>query len=237
MYINNSRTKSKTNVSVRVNFSRDTLHHAYICVGDMEATKDKILSFIESDFAIRIQGNPDVLYFEYEAFGIDDARFLKEKQQNKASVGDKKFFLVSFGSITVEAQNSLLKIFEEPTAGTHFFILTNTEKILLPTLLSRAQIEFFDSNQISSEVIKSFLSGTQKERLDFIKDIIESKNRGEAVDLLQGISTVLHENIDKKESLDALKKVSNILVYIYDRGASVKMIMEYIALTTPRFMI
>jgi DNA polymerase-3 subunit delta' len=40
---------------------------------------------------------------------------------------------------SAEAQNSLLKVIEEPPAGTVFLLTTNSETVILPTIASRAQ--------------------------------------------------------------------------------------------------
>jgi DNA polymerase III gamma/tau subunit len=73
----------------------------------------------------------------YETFGVDEGRELKEAQLSKSFGGGKKIFVISFETITVEAQNSLLKVFEEPTPDTHFFLISRTGSRLLPTLRSR----------------------------------------------------------------------------------------------------
>ena len=53
----------------------------------------------------------------------------------------KKIFIIETGFFTREAQNSLLKVFEEePTEGTHFFVFTPSAETLLPTLRSRMVI-------------------------------------------------------------------------------------------------
>ena len=48
--------------------------------------REHIHSFLEKDFSLQIEGNPDVLHLEYESFSIDDARYLKERQQHKSLV-------------------------------------------------------------------------------------------------------------------------------------------------------
>ena len=218
-------------------FNLVDLHHSYVCVGDGHLIEESIYSFLETECAIPVVGNPDVLLLEYDTLGIDDARFLRERQQHKAISGEKKFFIVSFTSITMEAQNSLLKIFEEPTEGTHFFIILDTIKKLLPTLLSRVQVEYFDTIDISEEAVRAFLESSSKERLDFLSDIIESKNKAESVRLCSGILQVLHRHIDREDVYTAIQNISFVLGYIHERGSSVKMIMEYMALSTPRFVL
>ncbi len=70
----------------------------------------------------------------FEQFGIDEARELI------ALAGLKNFneavFLVGAASITGEAQQALLKLFEEPQQGT-VFVLVVPHGVLLSTLRSR----------------------------------------------------------------------------------------------------
>ena len=109
------------------------LHHAYCFEGDVDYITDLLLNFLEKDF--KIKGNPDFWMGEYDRFGINDGRKINDFQLRKA---DKKIIVIKTNFITREAQNSLLKMFEEPTANTHFFIIVPSKEILLPTLQSKS---------------------------------------------------------------------------------------------------
>jgi len=220
-----------------MNWSKDNLHHTYICIGEPTSIVGKLVSFIENDFGVKTTGNPDVFISSYEGFGIDDARLIQSSQLQKPVMGENKFYIISFSSVTHEAQNSLLKILEEPTKDTHFFIVSHSANIFLPTLVSRAQIEFFSKPSIDEEIVKSFLSSLPNERLDFIKDIVDTKDRGSAIELLEGILQFLRKQEGYKLNAKYSKDVSSMYKYINDRGASIKMIMEYVSLVLPRFMI
>jgi len=218
-------------------FSKDNLHHTYICIGDASSVENELITFIENDFGVKTIGNPDVFISKYEGFGIDDARFIQGSQLQKPVMGENKFYIISFSSITHEAQNSLLKILEEPTKGTHFFIISHSAHIFLPTLVSRAQVEFFSKPSIDEEIIKSFLTSLPNERLSFVKDIIDTKDRGSAIELLEGILQFLRNQDGYISNVKYSNNVSMMYKYINDRGASIKMIMEYISLVLPRFVI
>ena len=199
--------------------------------------REHIHSFLEKDFSLQIEGNPDVLHLEYESFSIDDARYLKERQQHKSLVGEKKFFIIAFDFITHEAQNSLLKIVEEPTEGTHFFFITSSEKIFLPTLLSRVQVERLDDSVDNDEVTRAFIVSSLQERLEFLKESIESKNKVEARSVVEDLLSFIHkEGLEEKEHA-FFSSLLQLHSYLNDRGSSVKMIMEYVALMTPRSMV
>lgn len=71
---------------------------------------------------------------KFERFGIDEARELITFASLK-NIGETVFFIGAV-SITTEAQQALLKLFEEPQEGT-VFILLLPHGALLPTLRSR----------------------------------------------------------------------------------------------------
>ena len=118
-----------------------TLHHGYCIEGDTNDTFSKLCVFLERELDFPIIANPDFVSEELNSFGIDDARRLKEIHATKSFREDaRKIFIIRTNFITHEAQNSLLKMFEEPGEGNHFFILTPAAHILLPTLKSRLLI-------------------------------------------------------------------------------------------------
>jgi len=119
-------------------------HHAYGIVSDVSVRLD-IISFLEGEHGIVARGNPDLIVQKYEVLTIDDARVLKtahstrpfSSRDDKDGNGGRKFFILEIDSITHEAQNALLKIFEEPNEYAHFFLIIPSEELLLPTLRSR----------------------------------------------------------------------------------------------------
>jgi DNA polymerase III subunit delta' len=212
-------------------FKKDNLHHAYICVGDREQVLESVLSFVEEDLGIHILGNPDVRVEKFENFGIDDARRINSAQLKRAVTGGKMIFITSLVGATVEAQNSLLKMFEEPTENTYFFIISETAEIFLPTLLSRVQIEEIKSvnNLDTDRFVKKFLLSTKAKRIDMLKEIIEEKDKGEALRMLNALERELYSTRGAKES-DSYEVINLCRRYISGRGASVKILMEYLAL-------
>lgn len=58
----------------------------------------------------------------------------------------RAFILKDAEKIGLEAANTLLKLLEEPLPGTLLFLLTMQPEQLLPTVLSRCQLFFFDND-------------------------------------------------------------------------------------------
>jgi DNA polymerase III delta prime subunit len=210
-----------------------SLHHAYIIEGDRTAVREALFSFIEKDVKENIQGNPDFWHGQFETFTIDDARKLQEAQAMKAFSDNRKIFILELNGMTHEAQNALLKAFEEPTPSTHFFIIAPSREIFLPTLRSRVQI-ISDTTEGGAGTIdpKEFLMSTPAKRLELIADIVEEKNKAEAVHLVNGIIVALSESKQEiaKEIYSELLKCRG---YLNDRSPSVKLILEHLSLITP----
>ncbi len=220
-------------------FDSQNLHHAYCIQGEREAVFSKLCIFFEEELKIATRGNPDFWHGQFETLSIEEGRNLKERQQNRSWSGGKKIFVVSTDSITREAQNSLLKIFEEPTEGTHFFLILPSAEILLPTLRSRLQIISHGDPREGEKVtkdqeIEEFVKAGKAERLAFLKEIIEEKDKQKAVEFLDRVENYLRKKADfskiKKEEVDKLQEIIKVKKYLRDQGASMKMILEHIAL-------
>ncbi|NQV93074.1 hypothetical protein HQ403_01075 [Candidatus Kaiserbacteria bacterium] len=221
------------------------LHHAYVIEGG-EDSKEKLLHYIEG-LGITTVGNPDVHVREYDVFGIDDGRAIQGLESTKAFALGKKIFILNVNSITREAQNALLKTLEEPTEGTHFFLLVPSAGVLLETLLSRVQVirmhnSVAGDSSISPLLAKQFLSSTGAERLALIADIIETKDKQEALSLVNGLERELYEqsgfqkNISGVENIptEAFEALQSVRSYLQDRSSSVKILLEHLSVTLPR---
>ncbi len=209
----------------------ETLHHAYLFVGHKaEEIVQKLKHFLEEKVGVKTSGNPDVLHNKYETFTIDDARSIAASESLKSVGGGRKIFIIETDSMTEEAQNSLLKIFEEPSLGTHFFVVT-PQDIILPTLRSRMQVIFHDTNE---EKRKSILKLSLAERVQLVRELVEGisdeeKTKQDAIIFLNNVEKELYDlgvekNAKSLEICDLTRKA------LYDRGAPVKMILENLML-------
>lgn len=85
--------------------------------------------------------HPDIYIIGKEKTAtISDVRELIRRSTLKPNDGDKQIFIVcNAGKLREEAQNALLKLFEEPPESVAIFLLTESRSSLLPTVLSRGQ--------------------------------------------------------------------------------------------------
>lgn len=222
------------------NSSGALLHHAYCLQGDKDVILRELRSFLENGLNVKTRGNPDFWYGEFDTFGINDGRMLKEMQSRKSAGEGRKIFVIATNFITREAQNSLLKIFEEPTERTHFFIITPSAKVLLPTLTSRLVVVSYRSTglkQNNIDVVRKFLTSGAQARIDIVKKIIDEKDKVQAISFLNCLETLLRKKADpQKMGTDEtfiFEEIRKCRSYLHDRAPSVKMILEHIATMVP----
>ena len=178
----------------------------------------------------------------YESFTIDHVRTLSEHHNQKSTNNSKKIFIIEAKAINHEAYNALLKMFEEPTDNTHFFFLIPRIDILPDTLKSRAHLIYEDrTNSINNlEQVKLFINANKNNRIEQISNLVSkykssetsSPLRDEARALLDGCEYLLHKDIKKgdKRSMWKFDEILKAKKYLSTSGASVKMILEHIAL-------
>ncbi|MBI5004803.1 MAG: hypothetical protein HZC04_01280 [Candidatus Lloydbacteria bacterium] len=215
------------------------LHHAYAIAGPREAVRKSLLSFLEDTVGIVTVGNPDVQDETYDTFGIDEARKVRGRQTTNAAVRSaQKIFIMAATVITHEAQNALLKIFEEPTRDTHFFLIVPDMEMLLPTLCSRLVVIPYGYTNDDTALAAAFLKSDMGERFAAIKDMVENKNRLAAIVLLDALEIALHASfVDAKKIAEhafVFSEIANCRAYLHGRAPSLKLILEHLALIIPR---
>ncbi len=220
-----------------------SIHHAYCIEGDREELFKRLCGFLLDDMKFPIHGNPDFLQEDFEVFTIDDGRRIKEIHSKKSlDAQSRRVFVIKANSFTREAQNSLLKVFEEPGEGNHFFLLVPSADFLLPTLVSRLIVIKESSLHTSpqAEMVKKFLSSALGERMLMIKGLLEQEETAKqtALELLRCILVTLHSSTMKNANITArevlpLEELNVLMSYLNDRSSSVKMILEHLALALP----
>lgn len=199
------------------------MHHAYLLVGERSEAEKFVHSFWK-DWGMNLKSSPDFFVWNEDLFGIKEARELSTQSSRKA-FGEKKVFFVSPERVSLEAQNALLKTFEDPIENTHFFLTVRGEDLIIPTLRSRMQMIHLEVEEEKGEEAQKFLSFTYKERLAFARKFADAeKNLSIFLDeLLRYLRKV-------KSSTEALRVVYDLRRYSDDRSASSRLILEHLAL-------
>ena len=148
-----------------------------LIVNDITQTLNELLPFY-SPHNIRVIKNE-----EKEEFQILQAN-QAIKEAYIASNEDKYIFLCG-STFRKEAQNSLLKVLEEPPKNVIFIILTNSKSSILPTIYSRMPFKYLKTSSLKDEIsldiskldlkdIYSYLKENQKISKKDAKAVIES---------------------------------------------------------------
>lgn len=217
-------------------------HHAYCLIGGA-LLRDELISILEEKHRIPVTANPDLFDRKYEIFTIDDAREVKgSAAMRPVNEKDKKIFILVMNGITVEAQNALLKLLEEPPEYAHFFLIIPSAHLLLPTVRSRVHLieaEGEGSAAESKEMLeeaKKFVKASAPKRLEVIKKLMdeiskEKKTKQDAIDFLNAVQAVVYEEKGVKEGQEALEAIESARKYLHDRAPSVKMLLEFVSLS------
>ena len=209
---------------------KDLSHHAYLFIG---AKVHEIIEFLEHHHGIKSKANPDFSHQTFETFTIDDSRALKELHASKSfSADSKRIFIIEFFNITPEAQNALLKIFEEPHENTHFFLIAPSAHILLPTLRSRLFHVEGEASELDTTEAKKFLKLSPKDKITYVDGIAEdvSDEKATKADVERFLSE-LETELHAQGEYEKLKAVLKARDYLGDRSSSVKQLLEYVALS------
>lgn len=197
-----------------------TGNHAFLILADDLLSAD-IPDELKSEDA-------DTRHLTVDSFGIDEARNLKNLAGERAFSGKHHNFIITTRSLTEEAQNAILKLFEEPPAGAIFYLIIPSETRLLPTLRSRLFLRHNKSNSQKDDVAHLFLRFDYKERMEWIA-YMAKKDPDKLVDLVREIS-----RFDLKLWSPGAKRALLLAEkYVYNRGASKKMLIEELALSLP----
>ena len=152
-------------------------HSCILIVNDVELTPSELIPKYPLH-STRIIKNE-----EKDEFQITQAN-LAIKEAYIAS-NDIKYIFLCGATFRKEAQNSLLKVLEEPPRNVVFIIITNSKTSMLPTIYSRLPYKYLKKSLLKNESllninkldlkdIYNFLKENQKISKNEAKDIVES---------------------------------------------------------------
>lgn len=210
-------------------------------------------AWAREQLGMKIENNPDVVVLRYGLLAVEDARGVTEVVTSAPFAGEHKVIIISASRAYHEAQNALLKLFEEPPRETYLFLVLPTLGSLLPTLRSRVQVlkhkarstsrQLADETNTKHEIspAEEFLKATKEKRSALIKKLTSGKDeeerrelREEALAIVNGIEAVAYRSLTSVEYTALLSDIAILREHLYDRSAPVKMIMEHLSLVIPR---
>ncbi|MGB3751961.1 MAG: DNA polymerase III subunit delta' [Arcobacteraceae bacterium] len=136
-------------------------------VNDIEKSLEEITSTLPKH-SIRIIKNEEEGKTEFQLLQAQKA--IKE-----AYIADNetKYIFLCGDSFRIEAQNSLLKVLEEPPKNIIFIIITLSKNAILPTILSRVQMKY----NKTQKVVEEFALNVQKLELKDIYGYLKEHQR------------------------------------------------------------
>lgn len=178
------------------------------------------------------ENNPDLKIIERiktkKSIGIEEVRpisgFLKIKP-----LGQKKIVIIKEANLlTTEAQNSLLKILEEPPVYSQIFLESETIENLLPTILSRCQkIKVGEMPEDSTTFEVNFLDLPLGERFDYC----ETLSKLEKDEVISYLTWVLktYNNSEKKEKIENLNLLLTTIENLSKFNLNTRLALENLA--------
>lgn len=212
----------------------------------VHTTKEKRDSYLEEFFKNHEISPFDLTRVSGEtSLGIEEIRDMQKQLLFKPIKGkEKAIILEQAHTLTVEAQNALLKVLEEPPTHTLFFLSTNSTDSFLPTILSRCSLTILEEDQnILSEKqmqsleedIKFLFSDSISVRLCLAEKVASQKD--EVGKWLRDVITYLHQNMlenvstDQPINIHVLKNLQEAYRLITTTNTNPRMVLEHSFLT------
>ncbi len=206
------------------NENRVRVNALIIWVNKMLGTNYSHLSQIINNPDIHIINNSPFVSIKIEEIKQFQKEMIYRPFQNAVQIG----IIFHSDLLTSEAQNALLKTLEEPGEQTHYILLVENERNLLPTILSRAKKYYPKEDELQEEQIVTDDSGTSIldpedliNAFGTIETLVEqeSEDKGTIELTLSNLEKLyekkLHSAIDsgdKKMIEHCSQKVENILI-------------------------
>lgn len=186
------------------------------------------ITLIEKDSGIKQNVN---------SIGIDEIKNMQRKVFFKPIKSPiKAVVLEDAHLLTVEAQNSMLKILEEPPDNTLIILSTNAKDIFLPTILSRCRIielpdeklklseEEFNELEVLIRNIHHMPAG-----LRLAKAEVLSKDKEKASKWIEMIITVLRQKLIVEQSREIAVQIRTLQKYytlLRTTNVNIRFLME-----------
>ena len=222
----------------------------YVVEANLEEGIEQVLTFAETALNMERQGNPDIIVLRHTVCSVEHARKLLTYAYQSGLSGQKLIVLAT-ERIFHEAQNALLKVFEEPPEGTTIVLVVPSLGMVLPTLRSRLitlpnNLSAVDRSLISAEA-QTFIQASATEREKIVKKLLdrsksdkEAEKQGarvEAQEIVSGLTQSVHALWQEKPSAEyelLLRELEAFTPMLYQPSAPLKLIFEHLLLVVPK---
>ena len=175
-----------------------------LIVNDIDKTLNDLLAFY-SPHSIRIIKNEEKDEFQL----LQATSAIKEAY---IASNEYKYIFLCGSTFRKEAQNSLLKVLEEPPKNVVFIILTNSKSSILPTIYSRMPYKYMKTSLLKDEISLNILKLDLKDIYMFLKEN-QKISKSEAKTTIESILLKANKQNMKLTStqLDLFSKASKLL--------------------------
>lgn len=214
-----------TSLSDALNHIKDasSLSHAYLVRGD-EAVAEAVQNALK-ERGVVLAGNPDCMVRREEQLDVEAARAVTQFAQLRA-MGASKYIVIHADTITVGAQNALLKAVEEGIGNSVFFFIVPPGFGILPTLASRC-IALQSDFSYSSESGEAFLNLSYGDRIAQAEAFGKKQDREGARELVRSLLVLAHT---KQFDASRMRDLLDADRYLQLTGSSPKGVIGHLAL-------
>ena len=220
-------------------------HHAFVIEAGAGEGIEVAQAWAKRELGMGFKNNPDVVVLRYGLLSVEDARSIYDSAIQAPFRGDYKAIVIAASRVYHEAQNALLKLFEEPPPGTYLFLVLPTLGSLLPTLRSRVQVLNAHVGFTKPHILaEEFMKASKEKRSAIIKKLTSGRDEEErreyheeAIAILNGIEAIVYatrEGLTFTKHAALLFDIATLRGHLYDRSAPVKMILEHLSLVLPK---
>ena len=166
------------------------------------------------------------------SIGIAQIRMLQNQLYLKPLKSPTKACIIKNAEkLTIEAQNALLKILEEPPDNTIVVLTTDNKEVFLQTVLSRCKIIALPSNHSTFNIQHSIFNiGGIGERLKLAETL--AKNKEETIGFLENmILSLRQEFISGKQVSNTIRSLHKTYVILKTTNANPRLTLENLFLS------
>jgi len=118
-----------------------------------------------------------------------------QKAIKEAYIADNetKYIFLCGDNFRIEAQNSLLKVLEEPPKNIIFIIITLSKNSILPTILSRVQVKYIKTKKTIEEFVLNVKKLELKDIYNYLKEN-QRISKNDAKNIVESILLSIHKN-------------------------------------------
>ncbi|AXX87117.1 DNA polymerase III, delta prime subunit [Malaciobacter marinus] len=170
---------------------------------------------VDSSTILIVNSIEDTLSYLLSTLPTHSARVIKNEQKDEfllaqanaavkeayIATNSKKYLILCGTTFRSEAQNSLLKVLEEPPKNIVFIIVTTTKSTILPTIFSRMPHKYLKKSQNLNSSKLDLLRLDLKDIYNFLKEN-QKISKNEAISIVESMLFKVKEqniNLTQKE--------------------------------------